>query len=527
MASEIPIEVLDIFIHTCLRDDHLRRTTRLTDILCVCRRWYDVGIRLIWQDIILRKGSTMLRLSSVPECSNLAPVKSLTVTFSPFEPELLPDPMTYTLVEGNEFVDRNGNKDTRELWAGLMALQTIIPDMSNLISFSFYVRESPTMQSPIGFWLEHRQLFHLVDSLPLSIRYLELDTKSRENTKSADQDFDICKMISQRLPQIEHLRLRLNRLCANIIIASESLKTAVINMLYWDYETMTRQCGEVDFIQGDRWALNEEAGHRTLTGLIEHTTNQLPALPNIDKLTVIDSQIRKEGRYDIINVRDVMTAKTTVSPITNALIGGGSYPIVHLRYRGEDGTVKDVVGHMDNIEELLEGPAWCNTPSGSRFPVAFKDSAEGRGYRWAEYNNYRTKAEILEKENGWHVPFFGDERNVDGLLVEPFEVEGLGDIEAPVKEQHSHDDVEYDQEHYDYIAILRGNYDTEEETDEENGDDSEDNDAANEVKGDEAAEQGNRSEWRRNDRGQRPAGRTKRRLSIDFYVKTQRLRLLS
>ena len=320
-----------------------------------------------------------------------------------------------------------------------------------------------------------------MQKLPPSLTFLELDTKCWENTKSADQNHNICELISLRQPRVEHLRLRLNRLCTDLIVGSPVLKSAVINMLSSDYTTETGQCGEEDFIQSDRWGLREEAGHRTLRGIIEHTTSQLPELPNLEKMLVVESQMYKDGFYDIIKVRDIKAKKTTVSRTTYAQINMESCPILHLRYRDRDGTIKDVVGHYANIEELLEGPAWCSTTSGSRFPATFKDSPEGRGYRWAQYDRYRTKDQILDEGKEWHVPFFGDERDVECFLVEPFEVDGLGDVEAPVKEK-CQDDIVLDEEYYEngnqYGSAEGGELDSEDCRDRE--DDEEDSNKDNE-----------------------------------------------
>ena len=73
----------------------------------------------------------------------------------------------------------------------------------------------------------------------------------------------------------------------------------------------------------------------------------------------------------------------------------------------------------------------------------------------------------------WHVPLFGDERDVEGFLVEPFEVDGLGDVRAPVKGKNQ-DDIVLDEEFYEngseYGSAERGEPDGEDEIDGEDDD---------------------------------------------------------
>ena len=109
MSVDIPNGVLEAVFEKILRGNEVTR------ILTVCRRWYDIGSRLLWQEIVLRNGDAMLRLSSIAESPCFLLIRPLTVTLPLFEPELVPHPTTYLLAEGMEYVEKYGNKDTREL----------------------------------------------------------------------------------------------------------------------------------------------------------------------------------------------------------------------------------------------------------------------------------------------------------------------------------------------------------------------------------------------------------------------------
>ena len=83
------------------------------------------------------------------------------------------------MLEDFYHIKDHGNKATKDLWAGLKRLPTLVPQMSNLHTFSLSVKWKKYIVPPPGFWLEHRAIYDIVHSLPISLKILELDTKAQ------------------------------------------------------------------------------------------------------------------------------------------------------------------------------------------------------------------------------------------------------------------------------------------------------------------------------------------------------------
>ena len=66
-----------------------------------------------------------------------------------------------------------------------------------------------------------------------------------------------------------------------------------------------------------------------------------------------------------------------------------------MRYLARDGTFKDAVsGSIMNLAEAAEGDLWVTTENGSRFPAAYRDSAEGRGHKWSARKQLRDERAV-------------------------------------------------------------------------------------------------------------------------------------
>ena len=350
---QLPNEVLNLILENLKHDAASPNPFSFTTVLLVCHRWRDAGLKILYTDVVIDTFATLQAFPSQLTVNTAHHIESLTLIFR-----------------------RKNLRRTNP--------DSLFPEEHG---------QNPAFASEstrVG-W---NALSSLVASLPPSIKNLELDTKCYEDTRAKDIGYNICDLLQHRVLTLEHLRLRLARLSCSFLCPSTSLKTVVIYLLSDEYSSMTRQYSDVDYSTSEVDSAGidsrDAAGRRTREALVQYAASHVRNLPNVTEMRVIDSQMYLPGLYDIINIRDIRTARTTVSIRTKAYHTHSTYPILHLRYVCDDGTIKDILGHYANVEELLEGPAWSTTILGSRFPAVFRDSAEGQGHQWVAYNKYRT-----------------------------------------------------------------------------------------------------------------------------------------
>jgi hypothetical protein len=451
MADTLSSEILELVLGNILRPTGDEDGSSTVDVLCVCKLWGEIGQRLLWRDLVLRDGMQMIKLAERPQPSNLSRVISLTLTFSPFEAEITPDPHKFIIEEDLAFVQKHGNRKTRQLWLGLEQLLSILPQMTQLTNFSFYTQKHEEMTAPDGFWLLHEQVYGLIKALPSSVRYLELDTRCWENLEAPKATENICDLIAKRFHILEHVRLRLAHLCPGLFTSSNTLRTLVINMTNGMYRTETQECGVSGSIRDwDTMEERDNVGRTTRRTLVETIPSSLAESPNVKKLLLLDSKFYNDGYYDIICVRDLVNSTTRVSlascisDIDHKVL---SCPAVHVRYFNHDGEETDAAGHIADVEELLEDETWASTEQGSRLPAALKDTLEGRTYKWAKYDRYFNTQEISEKYGPQQLEAFGTGQIRRTKKVHPFVVDHVDDVEAPKIEKVVHEwEVEDDWE---------------------------------------------------------------------------------
>jgi hypothetical protein len=129
--------------------------------------------------------------------------------------------------------------------------------MKNPKSFLLYVTAGAKEEPQKGFFLLRRQLFNLVEQLPVQVEWLELVTIGHERRRSDDDSYHICQLIAQRMPHLKHLRVRLNTKCGQIICASSNIQSIVISNIGGNRRSYTRLCGnqkplDVDGMTGAR-----------------------------------------------------------------------------------------------------------------------------------------------------------------------------------------------------------------------------------------------------------------------------------
>lgn len=136
----MPNEMVEILIRHHLQKDtgNSIKTDDLLGVFCVNSQWRDVGTRLLWTDIVLDSLEMMAAfIKARPSQAHLELVRTLTISFAPFESDIAHHPTEFRYVEDNSTLAQNGNRYTRQLHQHLRSLVTLIPFMSKLEAFSF------------------------------------------------------------------------------------------------------------------------------------------------------------------------------------------------------------------------------------------------------------------------------------------------------------------------------------------------------------------------------------------------------
>ncbi len=195
-----------------------------------------------------------------------------------------------------------------------MLLRTL-STLRNLTTFSFFVHGHSQCFAPIGFWLRHHEIYELVNHLPTSLTNLEIDTKGFEKTTFKDAGEDICTVISSRLKNLQHLRLRLSRYCNNFFAPSSTLQSMTITTILPKSHTESQQCGRTDYEQTDGPEKREPQGRETRQMLVERGMEMLPRLPSLRNFLIIDAEGEREKHtFLIIVVRDLISRRLSAYP---------------------------------------------------------------------------------------------------------------------------------------------------------------------------------------------------------------------
>ena len=198
----IPNEILDIFISAIFKDASLLGHAGLVSVLQVCKRWLDVGVRIIWTDIVLRSPRAVQKLASSPISNNHLITRSLTINLEPVtaaqRPRVSSSEDTY--IEGFTHINQHGSKETRSLWESLDALIPKLSAFHNLQSLSLFIRPALYHEPACGFWLRARDVCGIIEHFPDSVQHLELDTHGYEEQRKEPHDQHACLQLARRLP---------------------------------------------------------------------------------------------------------------------------------------------------------------------------------------------------------------------------------------------------------------------------------------------------------------------------------------
>lgn len=186
--DKLPVEVL----HTILEHaKNTRRPERFFSCLLCCHLWHDIGLPLMYKEILVYKWN-MLRFLYISS-KNLGLVKFLTVS------------VTITRDDWQYFP---GGFESR-----LCELSRVLPRMINLSTLSFtYSDFMPRHPRPIV--MGRSAITELVRNLPESCVNLEIDANGLDIREITTPH--LCDALRDVLPQLQHLRLRLADICPGI-----------------------------------------------------------------------------------------------------------------------------------------------------------------------------------------------------------------------------------------------------------------------------------------------------------------------
>jgi hypothetical protein len=338
-------------------------------------------------------------------------------------------------------LNRNiANDETQKLWTGMEQLSHLLPQFHQLTTFSLFVKTHDTPHGPLGFWLQDQQIFNIIDKLPSSLENLEIDTRGFEQTTTSDTPADICKVIAGHLSHLLHIRLRLSRYCGSLFVPSSTIRSMLINMILPWPITSSQQCGTPAYKASEMLHVKRETGRATRQMLVEKSAQTLASWPSLKSMLIIDHQQRESGSFDMLNVRDILKEKTVSLPyyfVSTIGEPGSKYCLRY--YEGDE--ISDVVGRTGDTEIIAEAYMWVTTKQGSRFPAAYKVSAEGRGLDWDTRKPWQTREQLKKRRND--SPKLWTEEETEGrILLRPREVEGVGEVDNLKRDSIPTDDHE-------------------------------------------------------------------------------------
>ncbi|MCJ1357953.1 MAG: hypothetical protein MMC33_007950 [Icmadophila ericetorum] len=361
----------------------------LLSCLLSCRRWHHAALPVLYRDIVLANPDIPIFLErfnhdhacfarSLSIClETIVPAKGLERLFFP--------------VEDVETMRKYGSFESQQLWSQLQALGAKIRRMKNLSTFSLNV--FPKLAT-IGFWIPRTVIAQLIDSLSLTCVNVEIDTRGYDF--SPPSKCHLCEHIQQRLPRLQHLRLRVNSLCPTLlerpsVVESEgretmepgagsspSLRTIVINCNLHTYfppaANHTRLCCNnpaTDKILFYDSFVDMKQARIPLTEALKSIVDQ-SVYPMLHRVILLDYQSRDiydAAVYAAYNQRNIIDNVTLSMPFIMSPLHAAAI----LRMPG-----REIISHLWITEALAEGGLWKDSMIGSRLPneVMARDISE-------------------------------------------------------------------------------------------------------------------------------------------------------
>lgn len=383
MDTSIPADVLQLVLATIIRANKVRIETKFTGLLCVCQRWRNIGAGLLWRDIVL----TNQQINDFANCIGTFAHCTLSLT-------LRIDPTCYRLdfsrIPAVDMDVEAASEATEKLWTALRRLPQQLSRMHQLTTFSLKVQAQTCGPAAKGFFLRSEDIVSVIQGLPPTVKNLELDTHSYDRTSQDSSEHHICSAIGSRLSKLRHLRVRLARMCSELLEVPTQLRPSpesgkgcipaldiVINTIDYENESKATTCGTP--YEGRKWApgnnvrdKGEDLGRTLVRDFSSIVAGH--ASCNFNTLSIVEARrLRPAGgacdrRFSTIIKREILAQKTTRTPFSRV---DHRKPIWHIRTRDKKSQDHDNIGNIYDLIELAEGRPWINTAEGSRFPAAY------------------------------------------------------------------------------------------------------------------------------------------------------------
>ena len=357
MDTSISAEMLQLVFGTILRANKIRIETRVTDLLCVCHRWHDIGVGLLWRDIVL----TNQQINEFAKCNGRLAHSTLSLT-------LRIDPTCYRLdfsrIPAVDMEIEAASEATGKLWTALRRLPQQLSRVHQLTTFSLKVQAQTCGAAAIGFFLRSEDIVSVIQGLPPTVKNLELDTHSYDRTSQDSSEHHICPAIGSRLSKLRHLRVRLARMCSELLVVPTQLRPSpesgngrisaldiVINTIDYENEPKATTCGTP--YEGRKWApgnnvrgKGEDLGRtlvRDFSGIIaDHASCNFNTLSIVEARRLGSGGGARDRRFSTIIEREILAQKTTRTPFSRI---DCRKPIWHIRTRDQKGQDHDNIGN--------------------------------------------------------------------------------------------------------------------------------------------------------------------------------------
>lgn len=383
----LPSELLRQILQWLRLSSKINQSNDFTTSLRVCSKWRDAGERLLWTDVSL-EDNTVGRFISGGGRKD-ASIMSLTLLMRPLhfewpEEAVLSDP------------DLDISKEspaTSTLWKSLEKLPERLRRMRSLTSFSFKVSGYSLRHQPEGFWLRAGDVCAIVDALPTSVKCLEIDTYcfDRGCNPSAIPANHLCPRLSRITPQLTNLRLRVSRLCAELVesqnehhamkisdvVAPDMVAcglTITINTCDLLSQSSTQSCTPPNEEGPTAWR-DEHACRKLIENLLERLvkgTQTVRGLPlghvafveNFN--TPMDAPVARRP-YPAITKRSPFPTKLAKYPYE---IFGWNPDVAFLRIRDSTGQDTEICGCLHDLVDEVEDSPWVETEAGYRLSAS-------------------------------------------------------------------------------------------------------------------------------------------------------------
>jgi hypothetical protein len=467
--NSLPLE-LAVAVLCCLlqHPDRNENVKSFVAALCMCRGWYDIGLPILWTNIILDNNKIPIFTRAITSAHALL-VKSLTLRITPVRISSIHEAIGDITVEPQQgFL---GSAITNCL--PFSDLGNKLHQMRHLKTLSITVTYKGYGGEPRPHYIEQDSLFKILLALPKSVEDLEVNILGFCLPKSGKEH--ICSILNKLLFRLRNVKIFVDTLCPKLFELAESpsnpkadkdgreedaqkfahakfpnLRTFI---LYPSYESAAL-CPSIDkptssILEGtpDYPACIDnmpvvEAAEAAFAG------NHLPAIQRfaiIDKSDTLD--IPNDTACASIFERDFIARETFCNPLVDytTFRGYGEYM---MRYKDKNGGDVEALGTHGDVLEQVTGPAWIETLDGSRFPAEFKETRKAieGGYIWKESKLIRDsgKAVIFNNErNRWIKKLLRSEGRAGRWLLKARTVEGVTDI-APIFREVLEDESDHD-----------------------------------------------------------------------------------